>query len=406
MNIEEIAPDISESLKNHRFHPKLPSHKLPTPRGSFSENGAEIIWKGHRESYLSKEEAQERYSRGKIFYEWIFGELDGTPVSTVIRRLNDIMGFNDYTSEAGYSWINNRSQGLYNIWKCFSEIGSVLSFHDSWDISFYGGSKLALSEEDWNTYWLLSQRELDAGSYKASRDQTKIEIEGYRKYARRKICKSEEIISDDDLRNFHLNFTWDGTLFSQSPKRRELKDQYSLSWLCDELKEEHYNAREKSWSDFNIDKVFNDAQDSMPDNSIIPAYVWNLASSLTDIDEKIDPFDKIYRICMSYTNQINRLSVSQKLFENIQKWEQGNFLYKGISKREPQVRLWINWHKMTRDFLLVDHDFGNEQKRRIEWLKSDVFAHIKDSLEYYKKLGSGSRYYISNKLIQKYENLE
>lgn len=248
---------------------------------------------------------------------------------------------------------------------------------------------------DWNL-------EFYGGQYEFIEDGSigQIDEEGYINIFRKSVCNSNELITDEELKDFHLNFTQDWNLLDNretrlqeiKQKKRDINEIFNIS-----LKESHYDADSKKWEDFDINGVFLRTRGMMIyKKNPIPHYVWKLIPG--------NPFDRVYRNCRDYMKWKGTKRVAKLVFINVCKWENGKIFHEGESDKEFEYPLWINWNVIAKDFLLMKTKLKKEGKGGLEWLKEEVGGYIKTRISYYEKFGNQSLYYLSKDLINKFEN--
>ena len=356
--------------------------KLPTPKGNFTEKGVEEIWdnsslieydknEGDLENvkYWREEEKKDKesYYYGKKIYEERFGEIVNSPLTDVIKNLSELI-IDEYYEDDDYN---------FRVWGKLQQVGKN---HKWWEVSYYGGKNPNLTEEE--------REELE-------------EDEGYEKYFRREVCKSKEIITDEELVEFHQNDGGSNDLTYRETRFNELSEIKRIinKKICIPQKEKHYDKETKSWSDFDINGIFLQIRSLMiVMKNPFPHYVWKLISG--------NPFDRVYRICRDYMKWKGNKKTTQIVFDNVCKWENGEIYREEEPSKEYEHPLWINWNKVGKDFLTMKTKLKKEGEGGLKWLKDEVGGYIKERKNFYNSFGEESEYYISDELIGKFESIK
>ena len=389
---DDIKEEIMEDFKSKMFGDKSSvsldddddeensyMDTLPTPKGNYTENNIEELWdksnliefdteEGDLDSVerwkdLEKTE-KENYYYGKKVYEEKYGELVGSSLKDVIRNLNE-MYLTEYYEDDDYKEIVK------------DNIGRMGEHYKDWNLWFYGGKHMVST----------------------TNDGEEVVEEGYEKSFRRKICKSKEIITDDELIDFNSTYYNNLTLrYNKLEKVTELKRIINKEF-CIPLKEKKYKKDTKDWIDFDIYGVFLRVRGLMIDiKNPLPHYVWKLIDG--------NPFDRVYRICRDYMKWKGNKKTTQIVFDNVCKWENGEIYREEEPSKEYEHPLWINWNKVGKDFLSMKTKLKKEKEGGLEWLKDDVGGYIKDRKNFYNSFGEESEFFISDELIGKFESIK
>tara|TARA_Y100000310_G_scaffold154467_1_gene154033 strand:+ start:150 stop:1457 length:1308 start_codon:yes stop_codon:yes gene_type:complete len=366
---------------------------LPTPKGNFTEKGVEEIWdksdliefsesEGDLEDveYYKNNEIKEKeiYYYGKKIYKERFGEIVNSPLTDVIKNLSELI-IDEYYEDDDYN---------FRVWEKLQIVGGN---HKSWETDFYGVENKQRSKDELD----------DIKKYGGDLERIKEREKGYKHYFRKEICKSTEIITDEELVEFHQNnsgshtLTWRETRLDELIKIKKIINKT----FCIPHKEKHYNKETKSWSDFDINGIFLQIRSLMiVSKNPLPHYIWKLISG--------NPFDRVYRICRDYMKWKGNKKTTQIVFDNVCKWENGEIFREGEPQKEYEHPLWINWNKVGKDFLSMKTKLKKEGEGGLEWLKDDVGGYIKDRKNFYNSFGDESEYFISDELIGKFERIK
>ena len=209
----------------------------------------------------------------------------------------------------------------------------------------------------------------------------------------------EEIVNDDELKEFFSEYSSYENQFTKKPSKLKLliSMKKKIDLHIDDLVKDMYDAKRKKWHDFEITYHFLEVRKLMIDTaSPIPEYVWNLIDG--------NPFYKIYRVCRDYMRWKKSLGIYNIVFKNICDWEIGTLFRNYESESKFENGLWINWNKVGKDFIsskstLKKIDGG------IEWLKEEFVRHIERRKYYYDQLTAGNEYIISDKLIEQIKTI-
>ena len=219
----------------------------------------------------------------------------------------------------------------------------------------------------------------------------------------RRVCSDSEIITEYQMWDYHRNYydsnnidgihdsrgqMWDESL-------RRMRDLFFKPW-----KEKYYDKKTKTWSDFDIDRVYFQTRSLMlgkPDFPI-PNYVHLL-------DDR--PFTYCWRLTRDYMKWKGTKRVTKKVFDNVVKWESGNiFKENERENKELYEPLWINWNDVGKVILQMRTKLKKEDKGGYDWLVSDVKDYILNRVSFYDRLGEDSNYKVREDLITKYEKLK
>ncbi len=340
----------------------IPMTILPEPKGIYSEEGIEIWW-DESDSRNSKTD----YNYGKNRYTENFGNLIGASLKNVIYNVNKLYKVTYY---------ENATIDTMDVQRTIINMGR---HYRNWDLWYNGG-----------------KYEISTGfSY-----ENAIE-EGFKSRFRRTTCKSEEIITDEELKDYFSNYSEDYSLLDNSETR--LPQVTEVKRAINEIfgkpfRDNYYNKEEKIWRDFDINGVFLRVRAQMIDmKNPFPHYVWKLIPG--------DPFDRIYSNCRDYMKWKGTKRVTKLVFNNVRMWENGEIFREGEPEKEFEKPLWINWNKVGKNLLQMKTKLKKEDKGGIQWLSEEVGGYIKSRINFYEKFGKESPYYISKELISEYEKL-
>lgn len=126
--------------------------------------------------------------------------------------------------------------------------------------------------------------------------------------------------------------------------------------------------------------------------------VWNLISG--------NPFDRVWRVCRDYTKWKGTKRVSEVLFNNVKKWENGEIFRDGEPSKPHEKPLWVNWNTIGKSLLTLKTKLKKEDKGGLDWLRDDVGSYLKNRKSFYDDFGKESEYYISDELITKFDKLK
>ena len=229
-------------------------------------------------------------------------------------------------------------------------------------------------------------------------------FEGFYNEWRRTICKDENIISEYDMWDYYRNYYCvDIEYVKEEPYDNRGNDKYEIMKMMRNdfhkvWKEKYYDKKNKTWTDFDIRRIYRQTRGLMKGlSNPIPNFIWLL---------DYRPFDYSWKLTRDYMKWKGTKKTSQLVFNSICDWENGTL----FKDDEPQKQgndfpLWINWNKVGKDFLTMKTKLKKENEGGSEWLKDVVGGYIKERKEYYNQFGSESEYNISDELITKYENL-
>ena len=367
---------------------------LPTPKGNFTEKGVKEVWDRGELIESSKSEGdldkmedwikdeirhKENYYYGKKIYEEKFGEIVNSPLTDVIKKLSELI-IDEYYEDDDYNC---------RIWYSLELVGEN---YKSWETDFYGVENKQRSKDELD----------EIKKYGGDIERIKEEEKGYKHYFRKEICKSTEIITDEELVEFHTEyFTETNSLTYRESRLVEVNKLKRIinKKFCIPHKEKHYNTETKSWSDFDINGIFLQIRSLMiVKKNPFPHYVWKLIDG--------NPFDRVYRICRDYMKWKGNKKTTQIVFDNVCKWENVGIFREGETQKEYEEGLWINWNKVGKDFLTMKTKLKKEGEGGLEWLKDEVGEYIKDRKNFYNSFGEESEYYISDELIGKFESIK
>ena len=331
----ELKPrDISEYKKKT---------KLPKPKGVYTEQWSEVS------GYDKK-----AYEYAKKVYENKFGKIINSPLSDIIKNLNEI-----YFTSIDYFYFPD---GVPDTEDYCLTIENYLT----------NMGKQHLTSDDFWKEWYS-----DKGKY---------------------IPKN--LISLDEQKEFCSNYTDDLHCYNNSQTRyREIvKIKKVIREYCSEIKEKNYNSDTKMWKDIDVTKNFQYVRKLMINNeSPFPHYVWKLIAG--------DPFERIYRVSRDYMKWKGTIEVAQHVFKNICNWENGEiFKYDEIYSKN-EIPLWINWNKIGKDFISLKSKLKKEDGSNLNWLKGEVKKYIEHKVDFYKQFSENSPYYIQNELLQKFNSI-
>jgi len=288
---------------------------------------------------------QEAYQIGKDLYEDKFGQLVGAELEEI--KTNLLQVYSDKSLE------DKSDQELEP-----SDVGTIIT---------YLGKNAWILHQCWQ-YFKHSYRE--------------------------KFGIPEELISEEKLRNFFSEYTYDDQVQSKS-----LSKIYSLNKIkknirtyVDSVIQNVYDEQNNEWKEIDISHEFSQVRILMLDiSNPIPSYVWNLVDG--------NPFYSIYRVCRDYMKWKNSLKVFKTVFTNVCRWESGS-LFSGdeiLSKYEEG--LWVNWNRIGKDFIsskdaILNLDGG------LKWLKGEFSDHIKRRKNFYDKFSPENNLILSKEIIQ------
>jgi len=347
----------NESPNNQIFTERSDNNKLDTMSesdGVYDENNLDSWWNDFPDS-------KQYYLLGKKRYIEHFGDLVGTPLKVVRHNIMKI--YNDYsTSDYDDSFSANIS---------IERLGKTYRF---WEMYFYGGEDTIYTNPG---------------------------KEGQKKLFRRTVCQSVKIITDEELIDFFGNYENEVSLISEYETRLpELKQRKkSINEMFGKsFKDKYYDEDSKNWKDFDINGVFMRTRGLMINNkSPIPHYVWKLIAG--------NPFDRVYRNCRDYMKWKGTKRVAKLVFDNVCMWENGKIFREGEPDSEFEYPLWINWNTVGKNLLSMKTKLKKEKLGGLTWLKDDVGGYIKSRISYYENFGENSQYFISDDLINKYNDL-
>ncbi len=342
----------------------------------YSENDIDLLWSVYDEDLEDLEfslqlnsKQKDDYQYGKKIYEKKFKQLIGSPLKEIVKNLEMEYDLTNYLQKG-------ESINIGNVQFIIMWIGER---HREWDLEFYGGQ----------------YKGIDKGSV------VEFNEEGYINKFRNTICKSLDIITKNDLKEFYQNYTHDWNLLSYRDTRlpevsnikREIREIFGKPF-----KERYYNIETKSWKDFDVNGIFLRVRTKMIDKiNPFPHYVWKLI--------KGDPFDRFYPNIYKYMKWKGSKRVSKLVFNNVCMWEKGEIFRENEPEKEFEEPLWINWNCLGSDFLTMKTKLKKEGKDGLQWLKEEVGGHIKSRVPFYKKFGENSGYFITDDLLQKFKEL-
>lgn len=353
----------SMDTESYRFDDELEIMKtLPIPSGIYSETNIKEFF----DDNSLMDNVEENYYYGKKIYEEKFGEINDTPLSDVIKNLNDLY-LTDYYKGDEIPYDFRVKNFIYRMGESYKR----------WNVNYYGGKNIISTNDG----------------------MKEVIEEGYEKYFRKEICKSKEQITDDELIEYHMSY-----IDNPSEKETRIIEINKLKRIvnkefCVPLKESKYDKVKKSWDVFDINGVFLRVRGLMIDTkNPIPSYVWKLING--------NPFDRIYRICKDYMKWSGTKRITKIVFDNVCKWENGEIFREGESQKEYEYPLWINWNKVGKDFLIMKTKLKKENQGGVDWLKNEVGGYLIERKKYYDSFGSESEYFISDELIEKFDKIK
>ena len=307
------------------------------------------------------------YYAGLDYYKEKYGDPVNKPIKEVVKNLKKIMNLDSYEDEIVDS--------MYGIHMIIGSIGYDINYLEKW---FNGGKWEITTDEGIKT-------------------ETQI---GWLKEFRKDTCKSEKIISDNNLYEFFV-FDYDYSLnnnLGTAKKIFEERKRIIRKDFLEPFKKNKYNNEDKSWDDFDINHIFLQIRSlMMTDAGNLPQWIWNLLSG--------NPFDRVYRNCRDYMKWKGTKRTAKIVFSNVCKWESGNIFREGEEVQQEEKPLWINWNVIGKDLLSLKTKLKKENKGGLEWLKDEVGPYIKERASYYKQFGDESEYSIKEELLNKFELL-
>jgi len=293
---------------------------------------------------------QKAYQIGKELYERKFGQLVGAELEVIKSNLLQV--YSDITLE------EKDDQDLDQ-----SDIGNVITY---------------LGKNAWITHhcWLYFKN-----SY------------------RKEFGVSEEMVSEEKLRNFYSEYTFKDDQYSKNPSRlihlNSIKKRIR-SYVVD-LINNMYDEKSDAWYDFDITHEFMQVRMLMIDiSNPIPAYVWNLIDG--------NPFYSIYNVCRDYMKWKKSLIVYKNVFMNVCRWESGSLFSEDEVLSKYEEGLWVNWNRIGKDFI--------SSKKKIiilngglRWLKEEFSEHIKQRKNFYDQFTPENKLIFSEDIIQSINNI-
>jgi hypothetical protein len=293
---------------------------------------------------------QKAYQIGKKLYENKFGKLVGDELLKIKSNLLQV--YSDKTLEA------KSDEELDQ-----SDIGNVVT---------YLGKNSWLTHQSWkyfeNTY-------------------------------REKFGVPEEIVSEDKLKNFFSEYTYDDKQLSKSSSSltslSEIKK--AARSYVDDLIKNVYDVKSKTWNDFDVGHEFHQVRMLMIDiSNPIPAYVWNLVDG--------NPFYNIYAVCRDYMQWKKSLSIYKKVFKNVCRWESGSLFTEDEILSKYEEGLWVNWNRIGKDFISSKNKIMT-LNGGLRWLKEEFSDHIKRRKSFYDQFTPDNNLIFSEDIIQSINNM-
>jgi hypothetical protein len=217
----------------------------------------------------------------------------------------------------------------------------------------------------------------------------------YFKYTyREKFGVPEDLVSEEKLRNFFNEYTYEDQLQSKNlPKLYSLNEiKKNIRSYVVELIKFAYDEKKNGWREIDITHEFMQVRMMMVDiSNPIPSYVWNLIDG--------NPFYSIYRVCSDYMKWKNSLDVYKEVFLNVCRWESGSLFSDDEVLSKYEEGLWVNWNRIGKDFLsskdeIISNDGG------LRWLQEAFSDHIKRRKIFYDQFTPDNNLIYSEDIIQ------
>jgi hypothetical protein len=293
---------------------------------------------------------QRAYQIGKDLYEAKFGRLVGADLSII--KTNLLQVYSDKTLE-------EKSDEELDP----SDIGNVIT---------YLGKNSWLIHQSWKFF---------ENSY------------------REKFGVPEEIVSDNKLKKFFREYSYDDQNLSKDSSRVVYLNHIKkvIRSYVDDLRSNIYDGEGNYWNDFEITHEFMQVRLLMIDiSNPIPAYVWNLIDG--------NPFYTIYNLCREYMKWKKSLFVYKEVFNNVCRWESGNIFSEDEILSKYEEGLWVNWNKIGNDFLSAKNKIMTLDGG-LRWLKEEFSDHIKRRRIFYDQFKPDNNLIFSENIIQSLDNM-
>jgi hypothetical protein len=273
---------------------------------------------------------QKAYQIGKELYEEKFGKLVGADLEKI--KLNLLQVYSDKSLE------EKKEEELEP-----SDIGTIITFL---------GKNAWILHHCWQ-YFKQSYRE--------------------------KFGIPEELISEDKLKKFFSEYTYEDQLQSKNLTKIDSLNEKKkkIRIYVDSLIKNVFDENTSEWREIDITHEFLQVRILMIDiSNPIPSYIWNLVDG--------NPFYRVYRVCRDYMKWKNSLDIFRLVFDNVCRWESGSLFSGDEILAKYEEGLWVNWNRIGRDFISSKNAIL-ELPGGLQWLKGEFSDYIKRRKNFYDK---------------------
>jgi len=186
-------------------------------------------------------------------------------------------------------------------------------------------------------------------------------FEGFYNEWRRTICKGENIISEYDMWDYYRNYYCvDIEYVKEEPYDNRGNDKYEIMKMMRNdfhkvWKEKYYDKKNKTWTDFDIRRIYRQTRVLMKGlSNPIPNFIWLL---------DYRPFDYSWKLTRDYMKWKGTKRTSQLVFKSICDWENGTL----FKDDEPQKQgndfpLWVKWNEVGKVLLSIKTKLKKENQ--------------------------------------------